>query len=102
MSSTVSAPGPSFVVTPPSVRALRKDMWMTTERGPGILSRRHRRLTVGIVATIAFIAFEAMAVATAMPKAVPDLGGMRVYALAFSAYFTTSLFGLVLAGEICD
>jgi MFS family permease len=67
-----------------------------------ILNHAQRRLTLGIVATIAFIAFEAMAVATAMPKAVPDLGGMRVYALAFSAYFTTSLFGLVLAGEICD
>jgi MFS family permease len=67
-----------------------------------ILGRTHRRLTIGIVATIVFIAFEAMAVATAMPKAVPDLSGMRVYALAFSAYFTTSLFGLVLAGEICD
>ena len=75
---------------------------MTTERVPGILGRTHRRLTVGIVATIVFIAFEAMAVATAMPKAVPDLDGMRFYALAFSAYFTTSLFGLVLAGEICD
>ena len=81
---------------------LGEDMWMTTERVPGILGRTHRRLTVGIVATIGFIAFEAMAVATAMPKAVPDLGGMRLYALPFSAYFTTSLFGLVLAGEICD
>jgi MFS family permease len=59
-------------------------------------------LTVGIVATIVFIAFEAMAVATAMPKAVPDLGGIRLYALAFSAYFTASVFGLVLAGEVCD
>jgi MFS family permease len=78
-------------------------MWMATgERVPSILGRTHRRLTVGIVATIVFIAFEAMAVATAMPKAVPALGGTRVYALAFSAYFTTSLFGLVLAGEICD
>jgi MFS family permease len=67
-----------------------------------ILAPSHRRLTIGIVATIVFIAFEAMAVATAMPKAVPDLGGMRLYALSFSAYFTTSLFGLVLAGEICD
>lgn len=67
-----------------------------------ILGRSHRRLTVGIVATIVFIAFEAMAVATAMPRAVPALGGTRVYALAFSSYFTTSLFGLVLSGEICD
>ncbi|HEY9376615.1 MAG TPA: MFS transporter, partial [Jiangellaceae bacterium] len=72
------------------------------EQAVSILGRTHRRLTLGIVATIVFIAFEAMAVATAMPKAVPDLGGMRTYAFAFSAYFATSLFGLVLAGEICD
>jgi MFS family permease len=78
-------------------------MWMTTgEQIGSILSRTHRRLTLGIVATIAFIAFEAMAVATAMPKAVPDLGGLRIYAVAFSAYFTTSLVGLVFAGEVCD
>jgi MFS family permease len=75
---------------------------MTGERVASILGPTHRRLTTGIVATIVFIAFEAMAVATAMPKAVPALGGMRIYALAFSAYFTTSLFGLVLAGEMCD
>jgi MFS family permease len=81
-----------------------EDMWMAVavEQVTSILGRTHRRLTIGIVATIVFIAFEAMAVATAMPRAVPELGGTRVYALAFSSYFTTSLFGLVLAGEICD
>ncbi|HEX6578715.1 MAG TPA: MFS transporter [Jiangellaceae bacterium] len=68
----------------------------------GILGPQHRRLTIGIVATIVFIAFEAMAVATAMPKAVPALDGMPLYALAFSGFFTTSLFGMVLAGEVCD
>jgi MFS family permease len=69
---------------------------------PSILGLAHRRLTIGIVATVVFIAFEAMAVATAMPKAVPALDGMPLYALAFSGYFTASLFGMVLAGEICD
>ena len=64
----------------------------------GILGTQHRRLTIGIVVTVVFIAFEAMAVATAMPKAVPALNGMPLYALAFSAFFTTSLFGMVLAG----
>jgi MFS family permease len=68
----------------------------------GILGAQHRRLTIGIVATVVVIAFEAMAVATAMPKAVPALNGMPHYALAFSAFFTTSLFGMVLAGEVCD
>src|SRR5918995_1472969 len=57
---------------------------------------------MGIVATVVFIAFEAMAVATAMPKAIPALNGMPLYALAFSGFFTTSLFGMVLAGDVCD
>ncbi|NEE01658.1 MFS transporter [Phytoactinopolyspora halotolerans] len=69
---------------------------------PGILSPAHRSLTVGIVATIAFIAFEAMAVATAMPTAVPELDGVKYYAFAFSGFFTTSLLGMVVSGELCD
>lgn len=68
----------------------------------GILGPEHRRLTIGIVATVVFIAFEAMAVATAMPKAVPDLDGLSLYALAFSGFFTTSLVGMVVSGEMSD
>ncbi|HEU4542631.1 MAG TPA: MFS transporter [Jiangellaceae bacterium] len=67
-----------------------------------ILDPDHRRLTIGIIATIAFIAFEAMAVATAMPRAVRDLDGLPMYAWAFSGFFTTSLFAMVLSGELCD
>nr|WP_187361382.1 MFS transporter [Phytoactinopolyspora mesophila] len=81
--------------------------WLVTSKpvettDAGILGPAHRNLTIGIVATVVFIAFEAMAVATAMPKAVPDLDGVPLYALAFSGFFTASLFGLVLSGEICD
>ena len=78
---------------------------MTTEPAKtagSILDAEHRRVTIGIVATIAFIAFEAMAVATAMPRAVRDLNGLPMYAWAFSGFFTTSLFAMVLSGEICD
>jgi MFS family permease len=72
------------------------------ETHESILSPAHRRLTIGIVATVVFIAFEAMAVATAMPRAVADLDGLPMYAWAFSAFFTTSLFAMVLSGELCD
>jgi MFS family permease len=67
-----------------------------------IFGPEHRALTAGIVAVICLVAFEAMAVATAMPVAVRDLGGLRFYALAFSAFLTTSLLGMVVAGELCD
>src|SRR5690606_30024648 len=62
----------------------------------------HRRLTVGVVATVVFIAFEAIAVATAMPRAVADLNGVSEYSLAFSAFLTTSLVGMVVAGRAAD
>lgn len=48
------------------------------------------------------IAFEAMAVATAMPVAVRALHGLPLYAWGFSAYLTTSLFAMVVAGEWSD
>ncbi|SEE32186.1 MFS transporter [Jiangella alba] len=72
------------------------------EVAQGILGPAYRRLSVGIVSAVVFIAFESMAVATAMPTAVPELDGMALYAFAFSAFFTTSLFGMVVSGELSD
>ncbi len=48
------------------------------------------------------IAFEATAVGTAMPVAARELNGIPLYAFAFSAYFTTSLFAMVLSGQWAD
>ncbi|MEU0337076.1 MFS transporter [Streptomyces sp. NPDC006193] len=68
----------------------------------GVLGRAHRALSVGIVSVVVLIAFEATAVGTAMPVAARDLDGVALYAFAFSGYFTTSLFGMVLAGQWSD
>lgn len=67
-----------------------------------VLSRAHRALSVGIVSVVLLIAFEATAVGTAMPVAARELDGVSLYAFAFSGYFTTSLFGMVLAGQWSD
>ncbi|MHA7293756.1 MFS transporter [Arthrobacter sp. HLT1-21] len=61
-----------------------------------------RPLTFGIIAIITCAAFEAMAVATAMPAVVAELGGESSYGLAFSMYLTASLLGTVIAGTWCD
>ena len=61
--------------------------------GGGILGSERRALSVGIITVVLLIAFEATAVGTAMPVAARDLDGVSLYAFAFSAYFTTSLFG---------
>ncbi|MER0446043.1 MFS transporter [Streptomyces sp. Edi4] len=68
----------------------------------GILGRERRALSFGIVTVVLLIAFEATAVGTAMPVAARRLGGVSLYAFAFSAYFTTSLFGMVVAGQWAD
>ncbi|GGQ30646.1 MFS transporter [Streptomyces roseolilacinus] len=70
--------------------------------GGGVLDREHRALSIGIVSVVLLIAFEATAVGTAMPVAARELDGVPLYAFAFSAYFTTSLFGMVLAGQWAD
>jgi MFS family permease len=67
-----------------------------------VLSRAYRALSVGIVSVVVLIAFEATAVGTAMPVAARELDGVSLYAFAFSGYFTTSLFGMVLSGQWSD
>lgn len=68
----------------------------------GAMSAPLRPLTIGIVAIITCAAFEAMAVATAMPSVAAELDGQASYGLAFSMYLTASLLGTVLAGSWCD
>ena len=59
-------------------------------------------LTVGLLAIITCVAFEAMAVVTAMPSVADELNGESSYGLAFSMYLTASLLGTVLAGSWTD
>ncbi|MFD5232601.1 MFS transporter [Streptomyces qaidamensis] len=79
-------------VDPPSVAG----------REEGVLGAAYRALSVGIVSVVLLIAFEATAVGTAMPVAARELDGVSLYAFAFSGYFTTSLFGMVLSGQWSD
>lgn len=70
--------------------------------GGGVLGAAYRTLSIGIISVVFLIAFEATAVGTAMPVAARELEGIGLYAFAFSAYFTTSLFGMVLSGQWAD
>ncbi|MFB7617532.1 MFS transporter [Kitasatospora sp. NPDC056181] len=73
----------------------------TSDSG-GVLGARYRALTLGIVSVVLLLAFEATAVNTAMPVAARQLDGLGLYAFAFSGYFTTTLFALVVSGQWCD
>jgi MFS family permease len=59
-------------------------------------------VSLALVALITVIAFEGMAVSTAMPAAARELDAVRSYGLAFSVMLTTQLLGIVLAGVWCD
>ena len=48
------------------------------------------------------IAFETIAVATAMPVAARDLDGLRYYAWAFSLFLIGMLFATVVCGRLSD
>ncbi|MFZ4215977.1 MFS transporter, partial [Pantoea endophytica] len=67
-----------------------------------ILSARYRATTIGMVALVALHAFEALAVAAAMPTVAEALDGLRLYALAFGGTLATSVIGMTLAGRWAD
>jgi len=68
----------------------------------GILSPTYRAATIGMVALISLIAFEALAVTTAMPTVARELDGLKLYALAFGGVLATSVIGMTLSGRWSD
>src|SRR5665647_2379493 len=70
------------------------------QRGP--MSSAYRWLTVALLALVTIIAFEAMAISTAMPSVAKDLDAVRSYGLAFSLMLTAELLGIVVAGVWSD
>ncbi|GAA3098889.1 MULTISPECIES: MFS transporter [Nonomuraea] len=74
----------------------------TAAAPPGALAAPYRALSIGLVALVTLVAFEAMAVATAMPVVARDLDGMPLYNLAFSATLAASVIATVLGGRWSD
>lgn len=71
--------------------------------GAGSLFAPGRRAAcVGAVTLVSMLAFEAMAVAAAMPAITASLGGDALYSLAFGGMLATSIVGMVVAGHLCD
>ncbi|WP_341889243.1 MFS transporter [Variovorax sp. YR752] len=69
----------------------------------GALFTRSRSAEVlGAVLLVSLLAFEAIAVAAAMPAIAGALDGVSLYALAFGGTLATSVLGMVLAGRSCD
>ncbi|MEO5983381.1 MAG: MFS transporter [Pedococcus sp.] len=68
----------------------------------GVFAPAYALLSLALVALITVIAFEGMAVSTAMPEAARELDAVRSYGLAFSVMLTAQLLGIVLAGVWTD
>ena len=69
---------------------------------PRLLDAQRRALTIGLVLVITLVAFEALAVATALPETVAELGGVSLYGWAFSAFMLANLIGITVAGHQAD
>lgn len=61
-----------------------------------------RLTTIGLLIVTTLIAFEAMAVATALPSAARDLDGLSSYGLAFTGFIVANIVGLVVGGVVSD
>jgi MFS family permease len=67
-----------------------------------LFDRAHRLTTAGLLMLVTFVAFESMAVATAMPTAVAELDGLAWYGWPFSAFLVASVVGMVIGGDAGD
>ena len=74
----------------------------TTQADTALFAPGRRAACLGAIALISMLAFEAIAVATAMPAVAGALDGLPLYALAFGATLATSVLGMTAAGQLCD
>lgn len=74
----------------------------TTTPVDGPLGRTYLEVTLAVLALVTIVAFESMAVSTAMPAVARDLDAVRSYGFAFSVMLTAQLLGIVLAGVWSD
>lgn len=67
-----------------------------------LFAPRLRAMTVGVVALVSLLAFEALAVGTAMPTVARALDGLSRYGLAFGGPFASGVLAMVVSGIWCD
>src|SRR4051794_41973215 len=77
-------------------RRLARDV--ETPSPGGLFDRAHRLTTAGVLLLVTFVAFESIAVATAMPTAVAELDRLAWYGWPFSAFLVASLVGMGIGG----
>jgi len=83
-------------------------VWVTTTAATGppversIFAPVHRSTSGGLLILVTLIAFEAMAVAAALPTAARDLHGIGAIGWAFTGFLVSDVVGMVVSGQLCD
>lgn len=67
-----------------------------------LMDQPYRAMTIGTVALVSLLAFEAMAVITVMPVVAAKLDGINYFPLAFGGAMAASMVGMVSAGHSAD
>jgi MFS family permease len=67
-----------------------------------IFSPAYRSTSGGILVLVTLIAFEAMAVAAALPTAARQVHGIAAIGWAFTGFLVSDLVGMVVSGQVCD
>ena len=61
-----------------------------------------RLVSAGLLIVVTLVAFEAMAVAAALPTAARQLHGVALYGWAFTGFLVANVIGLVVSGMLSD
>ena len=72
------------------------------EDDDALLGPTRRALTVGLLSMVTLVAFEALAIATVMPRVADELAGLPLYGWAFAAFSLSNLVGIVATGLLID
>lgn len=75
---------------------------MTSLAPVALFAPGRRAVVVGVLGLMTCIAFESLAVTTALPVVAADLAAVRWYSLAFAATITTGIVGMTLGGSWAD
>ena len=73
-----------------------------TPRPEGIFGPTYRTTSLGILITITLVAFEGMAVATALPSAARGVNGVSGFGWLFTGFLVANMVGMVAGGGLSD
>ncbi|UBH07479.1 MFS transporter [Leucobacter sp. Psy1] len=71
-------------------------------QSPGVFGREYRALTIGILLSVAVVAFESLGVATILPVVARELDGMGAFGWGLAALMLANVLGTVVAGRSAD